>query len=61
MAYRSTGGGIETMKYMIDKESLQEFIDNMNIQAIVETDEETGYTTIETNDYSYLITKERLN
>ncbi len=46
------------MKYIIDKETLQDFLDDMNIQAIIETDEETGYTTIETNDYSYLITKE---
>lgn len=45
------------MKYIIDKQTLQEFLDDMNILAFVETDEDTGYTTIETNDCSYLITK----
>jgi len=46
------------MKYIIDEQALQDFLNDMNIQAFVETDNETGYTTIETNDYSYLITKE---
>lgn len=44
--------------YIVDREALKEFLEDMGIVAKVEV-AENGYTEIITEDNTYLITKEK--